>query len=174
MKRAFFILCCMALAFAALALARERASSAPQPTGLPAAGVAVESIAPLYEMVKGYIIAAAEQMPEDHYGYQPTPEVRTFGQLIGHVAMAQYWFCNGATGMDQEPGNWEELTSKAELVEVIKGAFEYCAGAYDMDDEMAATNYGRVVKERNIPMLKNISTTLIGLIGLAEVLVILF
>ena len=43
----------------------------------------------------------------------------------------------------------------------------------DMDDEMAATNYGRAVKERNIPMLKNISTALIGLIGLAEVLAIL-
>ena len=44
----------------------------------------------------------------------------------------------------------------------------------DMDDEMAATNYGKAVKERNIPMLKNISTALIALIGLAEVLTLLF
>ena len=44
----------------------------------------------------------------------------------------------------------------------------------DMDDEMAATNYGKAVKERNIPMLKSISTALIALIGLAEVLTLLF
>lgn len=43
----------------------------------------------------------------------------------------------------------------------------------DMDEDMAATNYGRGVKARNIPMLKMISTVLIGLVGLAEVLAIL-
>ena len=43
----------------------------------------------------------------------------------------------------------------------------------DMDEDMAATNYGKGVKARNIPMLKMISTVLIGLVGLAEVLAIL-
>jgi hypothetical protein len=48
-------------------------------------GAAVQSVAPLHEMVKGYIIAAAEQMPEAEYSYRPTEEVRTFGQIVGHV-----------------------------------------------------------------------------------------
>jgi len=95
------------------------------------------SVAPLFEMIKGYIIAAAEQMPEESYGYRPTEEVRTFGQIVGHVAMTQYWFCNGATGKDQEPGNYEELTAKEDVVEAIKTAFDYCADAYAMDDAMA-------------------------------------
>jgi uncharacterized damage-inducible protein DinB len=137
MKRTFSLLAVMALALVGLALARGYASSTPAPADSSAAGPTVESIAPLYEMVKGYIVAAAEQMPEENYGYQPTSEVRTFGQIVGHVAMAQYWFCNGATGKTEEPGNWEELTSKAELVEVIKGSFDYCDEAYAMDDAMA-------------------------------------
>ncbi len=38
----------------------------------------------------------------------------------------------------------------------------------DMDDEMAASAYGKSVLARNVPMLKNISAVLVGLIGLAE------
>ena len=44
----------------------------------------------------------------------------------------------------------------------------------DMDDEMAETAYGSGVKARNIPMLKNISGGLVGLIGLAAIIAILF
>ena len=42
------------------------------------------SISPLFEMVKGYIVASAEQIPEDLLTYRPTPEVRTFGEILGH------------------------------------------------------------------------------------------
>jgi uncharacterized damage-inducible protein DinB len=95
------------------------------------------SIAPLFETVKGYIVASAEQMPEEHYAYRPTPEVRTFGEIVGHVAMTQYWFCNGAMGEGQEPENYEAITVKAEMVEAIKKAFDYCAKAYAMGDSWA-------------------------------------
>lgn len=43
----------------------------------------------------------------------------------------------------------------------------------DIDEDMAATNYGRTIKGRNLPALKMVSAVLIGLIGLAEVLAIL-
>ena len=88
----------------------------------------------LYETVRGYVTAAAEQMPEEHYGFQPTPEVRSFGQLVGHVANASYMFCAGALGEQAPPtGNAEELTSKAELVSAVKAAFQYCDRAHRMD-----------------------------------------
>lgn len=99
---------------------------------------AVKSLAPLFEMVKGYIIAAAEQMPEDKYGYAPTPEVRNFGQIIGHVAGAQYMFCGAASGETaQPPENFEDRSSKAGLVEAIKMGFAQCDAAYAMGDEQA-------------------------------------
>jgi len=95
----------------------------------------VKSVAPLHDMVKGYLIAAAEQMPEEYYGYQPTEEVRTFGQIVGHVADAVYMFCGTATGGEARgPENFEERTSKSGLVEAIKMGFSQCDAAYSMDD----------------------------------------
>ncbi|NJD20874.1 MAG: DinB family protein [Gemmatimonadetes bacterium] len=97
----------------------------------------VGSVAPLFEAVKGYIVASAEEMPEEKYGYQPTPEVRTFGQIVGHVAASQYGFCNAALGGGPEPEDYEALTSKAALVEALKKAFDHCGPAYAMDDTRA-------------------------------------
>lgn len=95
----------------------------------------VASVAPLFEMVKGYIVAAAEEMPEDKYSYQPVPEVRSFGQILGHVANAQYMFCHAVTGKEGgPPENFEERTTKAGLVEAVKMAFAACDAAYALDD----------------------------------------
>ena len=98
----------------------------------------VNSVKPLYDMAKGWIIASAEKVPEEHYSFKPTPEVRSFGQLLGHVANASYMFCSGATGgSSPSSGDAEELTSKAELVAAVKAAFAYCDEAYAMTDATA-------------------------------------
>ena len=59
------------------------------------------------------------------------------------------------------------LAGGAALVDII-------AIRDDMDEEMTGTAYGSGVKARNIPMLKNISAGLMGLIGVSEFLAILF
>ena len=97
----------------------------------------VGSVAPLFEMVKGYIIATAEQVPEEMLAYRPTPEVRTMGQILGHVAMTQYWFCNAAVGEGPEPEDYEALTAKADLVAAVQAAFDHCTAAYAMNDVRA-------------------------------------
>ena len=98
----------------------------------------VQSVAPLYETVKGYLIAAAEQMPEEDYGYRPTEEVRTFGQIVGHMANAMYMFCGTVKGTEARPSeNYEQRTSKTGLVEALTGSFENCDGAYAIDDAAA-------------------------------------
>ena len=99
---------------------------------------AVKSIAPLHEMVKGYLIASAELMPDELYSYRPSDEVRTFGQILVHVAGALYMFCGTATGgTAQPPEDFEQRTTKAGFVEAIKMGFEACEEAYAMDDGMA-------------------------------------
>ena len=86
-------------------------------------------------MVKGYLIASAEQMPEELYGFKPNEEVRSFGEIIGHVAGALYMFCGTAAGgTAQPPENFEERTTKAGLVEAIKMGFDACEAAYEMDN----------------------------------------
>ncbi len=87
----------------------------------------------------GYIIKSAEQMPEASYSFKPTPEVRSFGELIGHVAGAQYVYCSAAIGdKPASEGDIEKTkTSKADLVAAIKASTEYCKRAYRQSDVAA-------------------------------------
>src|SRR3712207_992556 len=59
---------------------------------------AVSTARMLWEQPTQYITTVAEELPESTYAYRPTPEVRSLGQLIGHVAGAQYLFCAAALG----------------------------------------------------------------------------
>lgn len=94
----------------------------------------------LANMVKNNIIRSAERMPEENYSFKPTPDVRSFGQLIGHVADAQYLFCSAVLGTpNPAPGVEKSKTSKADLVQALKDGFAYCDKAYDgMTDAQAA------------------------------------
>jgi uncharacterized damage-inducible protein DinB len=86
----------------------------------------------MYTMVKGNILKSAEKMPEANYSFNPTPEVRSFGQLIGHVADSQYQFCSAASGKpNPAPGVEKSKTAKADLIKALNDAFAFCDAAYD-------------------------------------------
>jgi uncharacterized damage-inducible protein DinB len=93
----------------------------------------------LHSSVKDNILRSAEKMPEENYPFKPTPEVRSFGQLLGHVADAQYLFCSAVLGKpNPAPGIEKSKTTKADLVQALKDAFAYCDQAYDaMTDAQA-------------------------------------
>jgi uncharacterized damage-inducible protein DinB len=85
----------------------------------------------MYTMLSGVVIAAAEKMPEENYSFKPAPDVRTFGQLVGHLADSQYFFCSSVTGETKPPGGVEKnKTSKAELVAALKDAVAFCSKTY--------------------------------------------
>lgn len=110
-------------------LAAPTVLAAQQPTSDPH----ISATRHLYGLGKDFITRAAEQMPEEHYAFRPVETVRTFGQLIGHVANAQYLFCSSALG-GENPNrtNIEETaTTKADLVAALASAFEYCDRAYN-------------------------------------------
>lgn len=102
------------------------------------ANSAVASVTPLYRTVRGYVLAAAEQMPEAEYGFRPTPEVRSYGQLIGHIANAQYMICAAALG-EESPArqDFEQTTEKAALIAALQASSEFCERAYAQSDESA-------------------------------------
>ena len=94
----------------------------------------------VYGHVKDTLLRSAEKMPEENYNFKPTDTVRSYGQIVGHVADAQYLFCSIALG-DQKPAPKIEQTktSKADLIAALKQAFAYCDKAYDgMTDASAA------------------------------------
>lgn len=86
------------------------------------------------------IIKSAEQMPEADYAFKPVATVRSFGELVGHVAGAQYMFCAMAVGDPPRAEADIESTvkTKAGLVEALKASTEYCKKAYAQTDAAAA------------------------------------
>lgn len=114
----------------ALLLGAPAASSRP-----PAAGPVADA-RELWTEVSGYITQAAEDVPEADYAFRPTPEVRTFGQLIAHLAGAQRVMCGAALGESgaREDDIEKTTTTKAALVAALKASTEYCARAYAQSD----------------------------------------
>jgi uncharacterized damage-inducible protein DinB len=116
---------------AMLALVAIPVVGLPQEPPAPPASPIAASEKGFYALVSGEVVAAAEKMPEENYSFKPTPEVRSFGQLVGHVADAQYGFCSTATGESNPVKAIEKTkTSKADLVAALKDAVAYCNKAY--------------------------------------------
>jgi DinB superfamily len=74
---------------------------------------------------------AAENMPADEYAFRPTPLVRSFGELVGHVASANYFCCSQAKG-ERAPSteNFERVNRKEQLVKALKDSLEYWDQVY--------------------------------------------
>jgi uncharacterized damage-inducible protein DinB len=91
----------------------------------------------MYTMLSGMVVTAAEKMPEENYSFKPAADVRSFGQLVGHLADAQYYFCSQAAGESKPDSSAEKTkTSKADLVTALKDAVAYCGKVYSgMTDE---------------------------------------
>ena len=86
----------------------------------------------LYNFIVGNVVGAAQEMPEENYAFKPTPDVRSFGQLVGHVADANYMFCSMASGETNPAKNVEKTkTAKADLVAAIKDSVAYCNQVFE-------------------------------------------
>jgi len=75
------------------------------------------------------IMKSADAMPESKYSYRPTKDVRSFAEILNHVADISYYLCANAKN-EARPVITAEKGSKAEIIAYLKGAFEYCDGAY--------------------------------------------
>jgi uncharacterized damage-inducible protein DinB len=94
----------------------------------------------MYGHVKDILLRSADKMPEENYSFKPVDTVRGYGQIVGHVADAQYLFCSIALGEKNPAPKIEQTkTSKADLIAALKEAFAYCDKAYDgMTDTTAS------------------------------------
>lgn len=91
------------------------------------------SLKGLHGITQTNIMKTAEMLSDELYAYQPTEEVRTAGQILAHIANAQFLFCAAAAGEDNPNGeNFEETaTTKEAITAALKAGFAYCEGVYD-------------------------------------------
>jgi hypothetical protein len=90
----------------------------------------VASANEIFQRQSGFMVAAAEQMPEDKYSYHPTPDQWTFGKIVSHVIQANYGVCGMLSG--DGPGKGPavaDTASKDQLVQGLKQSFDTCQKA---------------------------------------------
>lgn len=94
----------------------------------------------LWEGNANYIMKSAEQLPEADYSFKPVSTVRSFGEILGHVAGAELMSCAAALGEEPRAEDAVEkaATTKAALIAALKEAAQYCGRAYSMSDADAA------------------------------------
>jgi hypothetical protein len=116
--------------------AAAQAPTAGQKRGLAA------SLQTAYGTLKGNMTQAAEKMPEANYGFKPgsDPELRTYGQWVGHQADNQFTNCAVMKGVSNPspPQSNEKKTSKAELVKALANAFAFCDDAFSKLTDQSA------------------------------------
>lgn len=76
------------------------------------------------------MVAAAEEMPPDKYGYRPTPEQMTFGHLVMHIAESNQFLCSKISGTSAPAKlTLSDTDPKDKLVAGLKDSFEFCSTA---------------------------------------------
>jgi uncharacterized damage-inducible protein DinB len=124
------------LASAALLVAAASANAqTPAAPAAPAAPQTVTLSAGLkrsWDGIKRNVGEAAEKMPEANYSFKPTPDTRSFGELVGHVAESQLATCARLKGeqIPFERGSIEKKTAKADLVKAMQDSIAACDGVY--------------------------------------------
>lgn len=107
--------------------------------------------------VSSYVARSAELVPTDKFDFRPKANVRTFGQIIGHIADSYKYYCNQAAGRKAE---WSDAiekgaTDKATVVAKLRQSVDACDAAYVNDasktapliDNLSHTNqhYGNII-----------------------------
>jgi uncharacterized damage-inducible protein DinB len=155
MRISLILLVCL-LAPAAIALAEDKPAAAAPTSGNPRSAVTEGA----YERQKDILLRSAEKMPEENYGFKPVESVRSFGQILGHTADAQYLFCSIVLGETNPAPKVEQTkTSKADLIAALKTAFAYCDKAYggmtDASAPQMAKLFGRDIPKLGVLTINN-------------------
>lgn len=131
--------CCVALLFfAGAAMAQQKAAPADFAT----------SIKNQYSQNRGYILASAEKMPEDAYGWRPAgleKELRTFGQLLVHIANENNTQCSRASGQ-AGPAAFDDSKAaytKAQATKIVAASFAFCDPVFN---SLTNQNVGEMMK----------------------------
>jgi hypothetical protein len=128
----------MKIAVGVLALAAASVCALAQDASNPV----VTSAKEIFQRQSGYMVAAAQQMPADKYGYHPTPDQWTFGKIVSHVIQANFGVCGMLSG--DGPGQGPAVTDttpKDQLIPILQQSFDTCQKALDglQDSSLGAT-----------------------------------
>jgi uncharacterized damage-inducible protein DinB len=111
----------------------------------------------VWQEVQSNLTKAAGDTPDSLYGFKPSPDVRSFGETLDHVAASQSGYCLMALG--EKPlggGAGTGAKTKAEVVAALRSSSDVCARAYAQADTITALPaYGSRKNSRLYMLLVN-------------------
>jgi len=81
------------------------------------------------------MVAAADLMPAEKFGFKPTPEMNSFGHLVMHIAQSNNGLCSKISGVAAPDVKITDSDPKDKLVAALKASFDYCATALEKVDD---------------------------------------
>ena len=114
----------------------------------------------MHATIRRDIAESAETMPGEDFGFKPTPDVRSFAQLVGHVINANVFFCSQAKGAAMPTTtNFERVADKAALIKGLTDALAYCDAVYESTTD---TDFNQAVTLSGFPGMNPKTTTTRG------------
>lgn len=77
--------------------------------------------------MKATMTKIADAMPEDKFGFKPTPAQRSFGEQILHVATANVGLIRTLGSKAEAPTINAKATAKAEILKALADSYDYGA-----------------------------------------------
>jgi uncharacterized damage-inducible protein DinB len=144
---------CASASFSVSAFAQSPATANPVAAGVRTA----------WDGAKRNLTRSAELMPDADYSFRPVETVRTFGQILAHVAGANYVFCSAAKGEKsphEEAAFEKTATTRAQIIKALNDSIAYCDAAYaSLDDKRAGETidlpFGMGKGARALPLILN-------------------
>ena len=76
---------------------------------------------------KTLLVGLANAMPEDKYGFKPTPPQRSFGEHVLHIAQINVMLTKALGGKTPEPAINLKATTKAAMIKAMSDSFDWGA-----------------------------------------------
>ncbi len=120
-----------------------------------AANPTIAEMKSAYTSVKTNLLKLAEKVPEADYSFKASPDIRSIGELLQHIAQAQVNYCGRVSGKTTPPDFGSK--SKADIVSALKASFDNCDAAWDSltdanlsetagQGRMAGTKFGMLIR----------------------------
>jgi uncharacterized damage-inducible protein DinB len=90
-----------------------------------------ESARNLHATIRRNLQEAAEAMPAADFAFKPTADVRSFAQVVGHLANGNFFFCAQAAGEPPSTTNNETLNGKDAVLKALSDSLAYCDRVYN-------------------------------------------
>jgi hypothetical protein len=132
--------------FVAVAILMGAGVAAAQQAAAPADAQKMAELGTVTSPVSGFVkagvpryqknmVAAAEAMPAEKYGFKPTPDMNSFGHLVMHITQSNNTFCSKISGQTAPDVKIAETDPKDKLVAALKDSFAFCTTALSNVDD---------------------------------------